>query len=165
MQIAPHTVVSLSYTLTLDNGNIADQTDGDHPFVFIHGIGQTLALFDQNLNGLKAGDHFNFTIGAADGYGTSHPDRIINIARSVFEGPDVPAEMLTVGNFVPMQDQDGNPMDGLILEIDDEKVRMDFNHPLAGQSLHFAGNIIDVRKASPEEISHGHVHGPGGHHH
>ncbi len=165
MHISPNSVVSLSYTLTLDNGAIADQTSDENPFVFIHGLGQTLAAFDENLANLKAGDHFNFTIDAANGYGTPHPDRIINIARSIFDGDDVPSDMLTVGNFVPMQDQEGNPMEGLIVEIDDEKVRMDFNHPLAGQSLHFTGNIIEVRAASQEEIDHGHVHGPGGHHH
>lgn len=165
MQINPKTVVSLTYTLTLDNGDIADQTSDERPFLFIHGVGQTLSAFDKNLEGLKAGDHFSFTLAAHDAYGVSHPDRVINIARSIFEGPEVPPDLLVVGNIVPMQDQDGNPMDGTIIEVDDEKVRMDFNHPLAGQNLHFTGNILSVRNATAEELDHGHVHGPGGHHH
>lgn len=165
MHISPNTVVSLTYTLTLDSGAIADQTSDERPFVFIHGIGQTLPAFDEKLTGLKAGDHFTFSLTGEDAYGAAHPDRIINIARSVFAGPDVPPDLLVVGNIVPMQDQDGNPMEGTIVEIDEEKVRMDFNHPLAGQSLHFTGNILAVRAATDDELSHGHVHGPGGHHH
>lgn len=165
MHISSNSVVSLSYTLTLDSGAIADETSNEHPFTFIAGIGQTLEAFDKNLDGLKVGDHFTFTLSGEDAYGSPHPDRIINIARSIFDGPDVPSDLLVVGNIVPMQDQDGNPMEGTILELDEEKVRMDFNHPLAGQSLHFTGNIISVRPATDEELSHGHVHGPGGHHH
>jgi FKBP-type peptidyl-prolyl cis-trans isomerase SlyD len=64
-----------------------------------------------------------------------------------------------------MQDQDGNPMDGRVLEIGTETVKMDFNHPLAGEELHFKGEILEVREATAEELDHGHVHGPGGHHH
>lgn len=165
MHISPNTVVSLSYTLTLDSGEIADQADEKRPFVFIHGVGQTLELFDKNLEGLKMGDHFNFSINADDAYGIPMPERIISLPLSIFDGPDVPADLLTVGNVIPMQDQDGNPLTGTVLEVDAEKVLMDFNHPMAGQNLHFTGNIIGVRAATPEELDHGHVHGPGGHHH
>jgi FKBP-type peptidyl-prolyl cis-trans isomerase SlyD len=64
-----------------------------------------------------------------------------------------------------MQDQEGNPLDGKVVEIGDENVKMDFNHPLAGEALSFSGVVIDVREATEEELDHGHVHGPGGHHH
>ena len=64
-----------------------------------------------------------------------------------------------------MQDQDGNPIEGRVLEIKDDTVMMDFNHPLAGQDIHFSGKIIDVRETTPEELEHNHVHGEGGHHH
>ena len=67
--------------------------------------------------------------------------------------------------MITMQDQNGNPLDGRVLEIHPEKVIMDFNHPLAGKNLHFSGVVIEVREATDEELSHGHVHGPGGHHH
>jgi FKBP-type peptidyl-prolyl cis-trans isomerase SlyD len=67
--------------------------------------------------------------------------------------------------MVPMQDQDGNPMNGVILGFDDTTVQIDFNHPLADQDLNFKGAIVSVRDASAEELDHGHVHGPGGHHH
>lgn len=165
MQIIPNSVVSLSYTLTLDSGEIADQTNDQHPLVFIHGIGQTLEAFDKHLEGLNAGDTFNFSISAEDGYGVPMPDRIIRLSRSIFDGPDVPADLLVVGNIVPMQDQDGNPLQGTILEVTDDSVNMDFNHPMAGQNLNFTGKVIEVREASQAELEHGHVHGPGGHHH
>jgi FKBP-type peptidyl-prolyl cis-trans isomerase SlyD len=73
--------------------------------------------------------------------------------------------MVKVGNVLPMTDSDGNQMRGSVQEITGEHVRMDFNHPLAGQDLHFAGEVLEIRDATKEELSHGHVHGPGGHHH
>jgi FKBP-type peptidyl-prolyl cis-trans isomerase SlyD len=90
---------------------------------------------------------------------------VVDLPLNIFEGPDVPADILSVGATLPMQDQDGNPMDGRVLEIGAETVKMDFNHPLAGEELHFKGEILEVREATAEELDHGHVHGPGGHHH
>lgn len=165
MQISPQKVVSLTYTLKLSNGDIADETTTESPFAFIHGVGQTLPEFDSNLEGLKAGESFSFSLTAEQGYGSRRPDMIIEIPKSVFDGPEVPKDILQIGNMVPMQDQSGNPLNGTIVDIADDKVTMDFNHPLADEALHFSGVIIEVRDASPEEIDHGHVHGPGGHHH
>lgn len=165
MQINKHKVVTLTYTLTLDNGNIADATSDDQPFVFIHGIGQTLPLFEQNLENLISGDEFEFRIDAANGYGFSNDEYKVNIPREVFNAPGVPADVVQIGNMVPMQDQEGNPMNGTILSFDDTNVLIDFNHPLADEDLTFKGKVISVREATPEELDHGHVHGPGGHHH
>jgi FKBP-type peptidyl-prolyl cis-trans isomerase SlyD len=165
MQISPNKVIGITYTLTLDSGEIADQATSEHPFVFIHGIGQTLEAFDQNLHGLESGTEFKFSLNAEEGYGKSSPQMVIDIARAVFDGPEVPKDLLELGNMVPMQDQDGNPMNGIVLAVDSEKVKMDFNHPLADQNLHFSGTVISVREATSEELDHGHVHGPGGHHH
>jgi FKBP-type peptidyl-prolyl cis-trans isomerase SlyD len=165
MQIEKNKVVALTYTLTLDNGEVADTATKDAPFVFIHGIGQTLPDFDTKLSGLKSGDSFEFDIEAENAYGVSNDDYKVNIPRTVFSGPDVPADILEVGNMVPMQDDQGNPMNGIILSISDEAVLVDFNHPLSDQKLHFKGEIISLREATPEELAHGHVHGEGGHHH
>ncbi len=74
-------------------------------------------------------------------------------------------EMLRIGNVIPMQDNQGNPLEGLVIGVDEASVKMDFNHPMAGKTLHFAGTIIDLRDATEEELSHGHVHGAHGHHH
>jgi FKBP-type peptidyl-prolyl cis-trans isomerase SlyD len=165
MKISTDSVVSITYTLTLDNGAIADEADAQQPFVFIHGIGQTLPAFDDALNGLSAGDAFQFSLTADQAYGNPNAEWLISIPRSVFSGEDVPADILQLGAILPMQDQNGNPMDGKVVEISDETVKMDFNHPLAGEALHFKGTVVEVRAASAEELDHGHVHGPGGHHH
>ncbi len=165
MQIEKNRVVSLTYTLSNKAGEVEDQTTAENPFMFIHGIGQTLPSFDDNLIGLKSGDSFSFEISAEDGYGQTSEEMIVNIPASVFSGPDVPENLIQVGNMVPMQDNMGNPMYGKILNFDAEFVTMDFNHVMAGKDLFFTGSIIEVREATPEELSHKHVHGPGGHHH
>jgi FKBP-type peptidyl-prolyl cis-trans isomerase SlyD len=74
-------------------------------------------------------------------------------------------DMLVEGNIIPLQDQQGNPMQGVVLEIGGDTVKMDLNHQLAGKTLHFSGEVLEVREATKEEIAHGHVHGPDGHHH
>ncbi len=165
MQIDKNKVVSLTYTLTLQNGEVADTATEQSPFVFIHGIGQTLPHFDHGLSGLKAGDEFGFEIEAEHAYGVSNEENKISVPREVFAGPDVPADVLQIGKMIPMQDNHGNPMNGIILGFDDKEVRLDFNHPLADQKLNFKGKIISVRESSADEQSHGHVHGEGGHHH
>ena len=160
--IAPNKVVSLSYTLMLNSGELADEATADQPLVFIHGIGQTLPAFDDQLNGLSVGDTFSFTLSAEDGYGESSPNYVVEIPKNIFEGPDVPDDILEIGATLPMQDQDGNPMDGVVVEIGDDTVTMDFNHPLAGEALGFSGTVLDIREATQEELDHGHVHGEGG---
>jgi FKBP-type peptidyl-prolyl cis-trans isomerase SlyD len=165
MKIAPEKVVSVSYTLTLDNGTIADVADETQPFLFIHGVGQTLPAFDNYLDGLVAGDDFNFRLSAEDAYGMPNANFVVDIPKSIFDGPDVPKDILQLGAVLPMQDQSGNPMDGKVVAIVDDVVKMDFNHPLAGEPLNFSGKIIEVRDATAEELDHGHVHGPGGHQH
>jgi len=165
MQISTGKVVGITYTLTLNSGEIADQANTDHPFVFIHGIGQTLEAFDTHLDGLEIGSNFSFTVPAEDGYGSHNPNMIIDISKEIFSGPDVPSDLLQIGNMVPMQDQEGHPLTGVIREITDEVVKMDFNHPLADQDLNFTGSVVSIREATAEEMDHGHVHGEGGHHH
>ena len=160
--IAPNKVVSLSYTLMLNSGELADEATADQLLVFIHGIGQTLPAFDDQLDGLSVGDTFSFTLSAEDGYGESSPNYVVEIPKNIFEGPDVPDDILEIGATLPMQDQDGNPMDGVVLEIGDDTVTMDFNHPLAGEALGFSGTVLDIREATQEELDHGHVHGEGG---
>ena len=165
MQITPEKVVSVTYTLTLNNGAIAHEADQQRPILCIQGVGQTLPAFDDALHGLTAGDVFNFSLTAEQAYGMPNDSWIVEIPKNIFEGPEVPSDILELGAILPMQDQDGNPMDGKIVEIGDTVVKMDFNHPLAGEGLNFSGKIIEVRDASAEELDHGHVHGPGGHQH
>lgn len=168
MQITKNTVVSLSYVLKRDdaNGEIIEETRAGDPLVFLYGNGQMLPKFEEHLSTLKTGDNFEFTLASDDAYGEMDQDAIIDLDKSIFEvDGKVDLEMLAIGNVIPMRDDQGNMMQGTVVSVGDDLVRMDFNHPMAGNVLHFKGNVIEVREASAEELSHGHAHGAGGHHH
>ncbi|MFK5856159.1 MAG: FKBP-type peptidyl-prolyl cis-trans isomerase [Bacteroidota bacterium] len=168
MKVGKDSVVTLTYTLRFDNesGIIIQQVNDDKPFVHLFGNGTLLPIFEKNLDGLESGSEFAFGLTSKEGYGELTDTAIIEIEKSIFEkGGEVDNELVKLGNMITMQDQEGNPIDGRVKEIKDDKVIMDFNHPLAGRNLFFSGKVIDVREASKEELSHGHVHGAGGHHH
>ena len=168
MQINSNTVVSLMYALTNDKtGEAIETTDENNPLVFLYGVGAMIPDFETNLNGKKAGDTFDFSIGAALAYGLPSEEEIVMIPSNVFHDDkgNFDHAMFSVGTLVPMSDGQGHQLRGRILEITDEAVKMDFNHALAGTDLHFVGKILDVRSATEEEISHGHAHGPHGHQH
>jgi FKBP-type peptidyl-prolyl cis-trans isomerase SlyD len=165
-------VVSVNYHLTVKdekNGGetLVEKTDAANPFVFLYGAGGLLEDFENNLKGKKVGDSFDFYITAENGYGERNDDHVVNIPIEAFKGEDgeLDKEMVTPGNVLPMVDKDGNRLQGTVQEVTDTFVRMDFNHPLAGQELHFKGEVVEVREATEDELSHGHAHGPGGHHH
>lgn len=168
MIISNNKVVSLTYELKLDNaqGEIVEVTSSDSPLVFLYGAGNMLPKFEENLANLKLNDNFEFTLVAEDAYGPLISEAVIDLPIDVFmvEGKIDP-EMLRIGNVIPMQDNQGNPLEGLVIGVDEASVKMDFNHPMAGKTLYFTGTIIDLRDATEEEISHGHVHGVHGHHH
>ena len=172
MTITKDQVVSVNYHLTVpgENGGpeiTIEKTSTEEPFVFLTGAGQLLPLFEQNLEGKQAGDKFDFRISAEEGYGTYQLDHIVNLPIENFldESGKLDTEMIGVGKNVPMVDSEGHRLWGKVLEVALQHVRMDFNHPLAGKELHFNGEVLDVRAATAEELAHGHVHGPGGHHH
>lgn len=168
MKVGKNKVVTLTYTLRLDNndGDIIQQVTEERPFVHLFGIGTLLPKFEENLDGLESEGEFAFGLTPADGYGEFTNDAIIELEKKIFEKDGaIDEELLKIGNMITMQDQEGRPIDGRVLEIKDDKVVMDFNHPLAGKDLHFSGKVIEVREATEEEMSHGHVHGPGGHQH
>jgi len=168
MKIANQSVVSLSYILKQDNSNgavieIANETE---PLVFIYGIGQMLPKFEENLNTLETGDVFEFTLASGDAYGEYESDAIIDLDKEIFSIDGVVnEELLTIGNLIPMRDNQGNMLQGKVVSVIQDVVKMDFNHPMAGKNLHFTGKILNVRAASQDELDHGHVHGEGGHHH
>lgn len=157
MIVENNKVVTVHYELHLTNGDMADKADDSRPFSFVHGAGNTIAGFDSNLAGLKNGDSFKFTIEPADAYGEYNPEEVVPIPRSIFMVEGAPDDILHVGNSIPMQDQNGNTLYGVIAEIHDEHVHMDFNHPLAGQSLIFSGTVVGVRDGSEQEIALGEV--------
>jgi FKBP-type peptidyl-prolyl cis-trans isomerase SlyD len=170
MTIKKDTVVAVNYHLTskVDGGaeNLVEQTSTDHPFVFLTGSGSLLPDFEKELMGKKTGDTFDFHIKAANAYGLKEQEYIIKVNKEAFvvDGK-FDEERVKVGNELEMNDTEGNVLLGIVTTIGVEDVTMDFNHPLAGQDLHFVGSVLDVREATAEELEHGHVHGPGGHHH
>lgn len=165
MKIAKHTVPSVTYTLVVD-GEVVDMAEKDKPLLFIHGIGMMVPGFEKNLEGMKAGENYKFSLKPEEAYGLYDEGAVVDLPKSTFEvDGKVKEDLLNIGQVVPMQDQNGNPLNGTVMEVTNETVKMDFNHMLAGKELNFTGEILEVREATQAEIDHGHVHGPGGHQH
>lgn len=171
MTVGKNKVVSLSYTLHATAPGESTQREvesvsADRPLVFLFGAGNLLPDFEANLANKQQGDGFKFTLNPEQAYGEVDEESIVDLPFEAFmvDGA-VDKSMLVTGRSLTMTDNIGHRFDGLIVGVDDTGVTMDFNHPMAGMTLHFQGLIEQVREASPEEISHGHVHGPGGHHH
>jgi FKBP-type peptidyl-prolyl cis-trans isomerase SlyD len=168
MIVENNKVVSVNYNLSIKGtGEQVEQTSKEHPFVFLFGAGGLLEDFENNLKGKKAGDTFDFFIEHSSGYGVRDEQHVVMIPIDAFLGEDgkLDSENVKVGVTLPMVDNDGNRLYGKVIEITAEFVKMDFNHPLAGQDLHFKGEVLDIRPATEEELAHGHVHGEHGHHH
>ena len=170
MAVEKNKVVSVHYVLHVDHEGekvIADRSEAEGPLQYIHGGGMLLPEFESNLEGLEKGDGFKFTIKAENGYGVRDDQNVAAIPLESFkdEKGDIDQEMVKAGNVLPMVDENGHQFQGLIVEVKGDQVIMDFNHPLAGKDLYFSGQVADIRDATPEELEHGHVHGPGGHHH
>lgn len=168
MKIDDNTVVSLSYTLKLDNaeGQLIEQVNDAEPFLFLFGAGGVLPDFETNLRGLEPGKAFEFTIESAKAYGPVSEEAVVQLPLSVFEvDGELQKDLLVEGNYLTLRDHTGQPLRGMVKTVTEEGVTMDFNHPLAGQNLHFSGGVVAVREASADELAHGHVHGEGGHQH
>jgi len=168
MQISTNKVVSLKYKLSnAQNNEQIEETNETNPLVFLFGVGAMIPDFENNLSGKSVGDTFDFQIAAQDAYGVHDAQNLAMIPSNIFhdENGNFDHVMFQVGAIIPMSDSEGNHLRGKILEITDENVKMDFNHPLAGTDSHFTGEILDIREATADEIDHGHVHGEHGHHH
>ncbi len=160
MQIGDRTVASFHYTLTNDAGAVIDSSTDRAPLTYLHGAGNIVPGLEKELVGHQAGDTFDVVVRPDEGYGMPDPMMIQVVPRESFQGVD----NLEVGMEFQAQTPQG-PMSVAIAKIDGGEVTVDANHPLAGQNLHFAIEVTDVRDASLEELTHGHVHGEGGHHH
>jgi FKBP-type peptidyl-prolyl cis-trans isomerase SlyD len=160
MQIADNLAVSFHYTLTNDEGEVIDTSEGDEALAYLHGYGNIISGLESALTGKSVGDKFKVRIDAEDAYGEIEDDRVQIVSIEMFEGVDE----LEVG----MQfhaDVSSGPGVITIINIDGDDITIDGNHPLAGVPLTFDVEVVDVRPATDEEISHGHIHGAGGHHH
>lgn len=162
MQIAQHTVVTMTYTLTDDQGQVLDQADAAQPFAYLHGADNIIPGLEKQLVGKQANDSLIVTVPPAEAYGEYDERMTQQVPRSMFEG--VPAEQIVAGAEFHAQTGAGNQTIR-IAAVDDNSVTIDANHPLAGVALTFDVTILDVRAASEEEVAHGHAHGEGGHHH
>ena len=156
MKIEKNKMVSLIYELRENDseGRIIEALDENRPLTFIFGTGRLLPVFESNINYLYKGDLFRFALSSEMAYGEKREEMIINVPIAVFETDgNIIEDICRVGNEVPMMDSEGNPLTGIINEITDTYVKMDFNHPMAGLDLFFSGKIVDVREATVEEIS------------
>jgi FKBP-type peptidyl-prolyl cis-trans isomerase SlyD len=156
MEIVKNRMVTLTYDLRLDdqNGDMIEQATSERPLQFVYGAGQMLPKFEAQLAGLKQGQNFQISLTKFDAYGEVNEDAIVELPLEVFmvDGK-FDNDLVTIGNTVPMMTGDGQRLNGIVLEVTDQMVKMDFNHPLAGEDLHFEGEIIEVRDASDEEIA------------
>ncbi len=159
MQIADNTAVSIHYTLTNDQGEVLDSSDGGDALVYLHGSGNIISGLEAALIGKKVGDKLSVRIEPQDAYGVVSDDMVQVISKDMFEGVD----HIEVG----MQfhaDVSHGPGIVTVVNIDGDNVTIDGNHPLAGEALTFDVEIVEVRAATKEELDHGHVHGAGCHH-
>jgi len=161
MKVGKDKVVLMHYTLKNDAGDVIDSSDGADPLPFLQGHGNIIPGLESALEGSKVGDKLEVSIKPEEGYGVRMKDAIQEIPSSALKGVDE----VKVGMQLQSQDQDGNAFLVSVTKIEDDKITVDGNHPLAGQTLHFSVSIESIRKAEAEELSHGHVHADGQHHH
>jgi FKBP-type peptidyl-prolyl cis-trans isomerase SlyD len=160
VKIENNRVVSIHYTLRDGDGVTLDSSAGRSPLPYIHGIGALIPGLEKELLGKQQGDTLSVIIPPAEGYGEYEEERVFAVPLGEFD-MDEPLEQ---GMQIQL-DTEGGPVIATIVKIDDENVTLDLNHPLAGVPLHFDVEVMEVREASAQELAHGHVHGPGGHHH
>jgi FKBP-type peptidyl-prolyl cis-trans isomerase SlyD len=156
MQIGKEKVVSIHYTLTDNSGNVLDSSKGNNPLLYIQGIGNLIPGMEEGLEGREKGDKLQIKVAPEKGYGMRDDKMIQKVPRSAFGGQEVKKGM---------QFQAGHGQVVTVTDVGLDSITVDGNHPLAGVELNFDVEVMDVRAASTDELAHGHVHGPGGHHH
>ena len=156
MQIGKEKVVSIHYTLRDNAGKVLDSSVGGQPLLYIQGIGNLIPGMEEGLEGKSKGDKLEIKVSPEKGYGVRNDKFIQKVPRSAFGGQEVK---------VGMQFQTDRSQVVTVTEVELDSITVDGNHPLAGVDLNFSVEVLDVRQATNDELSHGHVHGPGGHHH
>jgi FKBP-type peptidyl-prolyl cis-trans isomerase SlyD len=157
-EIGDDSVVTLEYTLSV-NGEVIDTSEGGRPIQFIQGQQQIIKGLEDVLYGMGVGDSKEVVVEPEEGYGEVDAENFADIPREQFP-PEIPLEP---GIELELKDQEGDLIDARIVSADSENVRLDFNHPLAGQQLHFVVKVVGLREATEEELAHGHVHGEHSH--
>jgi FKBP-type peptidyl-prolyl cis-trans isomerase SlyD len=160
MSITQDQVVSIHYTLKDDAGEVIDSSGSGEPLTYLHGHGNLIPGLERELTGKSAGDKLSVMIAPTDGYGEYDRELVQHVPRRTLKG----VTDLKVGMRLQAQTPEG-PRALAVTHLAGDMVTLDGNHPLAGKNLNFEVAITAVRDATEEELSHGHVHGPGGHHH
>lgn len=160
MQIAQNSVAAFHYTLTDDDGQVIDSSQGREPLAYLHGKGNIVLGLEKQMEGREVGAKFVADVAPEEGYGARQEELMQQVPRAAFQGVD---------DIQPGMQFQGNgpqgPINVTVSKIENDVVFIDANHPLAGKTLHFTIEVTDVRDATAEELEHGHVHGAGGHHH
>ncbi|HUX37075.1 MAG TPA: peptidylprolyl isomerase [Rectinemataceae bacterium] len=159
MVIEKNRVVSIDYKLVDDDGDLIDSSEDGEPLVYLHGNGNIIPGLEKHLEGKKQGDAVNCVIAAVEAYGERDESLVFTVGKDEFEGTDV-----AVGMQFEAHGEHGVQI-VTVMSVEGDEVKVDANHPLAGENLHFDVKVVEVREASAEELEHGHVHGAHGHDH
>jgi FKBP-type peptidyl-prolyl cis-trans isomerase SlyD len=157
LMIGKHSVVSLNYTLKNDAGEVVDTSEGGEPLSYLHGASNLIPGLEAELEGKMTGSSFNVSIAPDQAYGEIREELIQTIDKSMFQG----VESIEPGMSFMAQGDGGQQQRVVVTDVQGEQVTIDANHPMAGQNLHFEVEVVDVRDATEQEISHGHVHADG----
>lgn len=160
MQIADDLAVSIHFKLTNSEGELLDSSEGDEPLEYIHGHGFIVPGLEQALQGKAAGDRLQVVVPPADGYGERDEEKLQSVPRDAFDSDAT----IEPGMRFQAESDEGEVL-VTVMQVDGDNVVIDANHPLAGQTLHFDVQVVSVRPCTEEELEHGHIHGPDGHHH
>lgn len=153
-------VVTIHYTLKDGKGTVLDSSQGGEPLMYLEGAGNIIPGLEKQLQSAKVGDKKSVTVAAAEGYGEQRQDLVLSVDRKQF-----PADVnLKVGDRFRGGNDHHSPV-FTVTALEGDQVKIDGNHPLAGQDLHFDVEVTEIRAATDDEVSHGHAHGPNGHHH
>ena len=157
MKISANKYVAVIYDLNVGEGEereLMEKATREVPLKFIYGMGMMIPAFKEALMGLEEGEKFDFSITPENAYGEYNEEHVLDLPKSIFEvDGKFDSEMVQEGNIIPMMDASGQRINGSVLEVKDDVVVMDFNHPLAGETLHFKGEVIDVHEPTAEEIA------------
>ena len=157
MRISANKYVAVTYDLNVGEGEervLMEQATAETPLKFIFGTGLMLPAFEKAISGMEVDQDFDFALNPADAYGEHIDENVLELPKSIFivDGK-FDDKTVAEGNTLPMMDSNGNHINGSVLEVKDDVVVMDFNHPLAGETLHFKGKVIDVHEPTAEEIA------------
>jgi FKBP-type peptidyl-prolyl cis-trans isomerase SlyD len=159
MQIAAQKAVTIGYTLKDDAGKVLDSSEGGEPLTYLHGTGDIVPGLEKALDGKQVGDAISVSLSPDEAYGQRDERQVRNVPLR-----KLPKGKVEVGMQYEVTTEAG-PMLALVTAVRGDYATIDANHPLAGMRLHFDVKVVEVRDATPEELEHGHVHGPDDHHH